>query len=250
MKPAALVTGACGGIGRALCEVFTEAGYLVVGIDRYAPEAYPHTIIHCDIRHLAQSDQTAEALKKDVLNITAGRLDVLINNAAVQIIKPCNELTRSDWAATLETNLLAPFWLTTLFLPELRGSKGSVINIGSIHARLTKRQFVAYATSKGALETMTKAMALDLAPEVRVNAIAPAATDTPMLRAGFQNNPDGIAALEHYHPLERIASPKEISKVALFLASSKSEFITGSTIDVDGGIGGCLSDPEPKPQKG
>jgi NAD(P)-dependent dehydrogenase (short-subunit alcohol dehydrogenase family) len=215
----------------------------VVGIDLHAPEDYPHTIIHSDIRHLAQSDQTAEALKKDVLHINAGRLDVLINNAAVQIIKPCNELTRSDWAATLETNLLAPFWLTTLFLPELRGAKGSVVNIGSIHARLTKRQFVAYATSKGAFETMTKAMALDLAPDVRVNAIAPAATDTPMLRAGFLGNPDGFAALERYHPLERIASPEEIARVALFLASSQSKFITGSTIEVDGGIGRCLSDP-------
>jgi NAD(P)-dependent dehydrogenase (short-subunit alcohol dehydrogenase family) len=243
MKPAALITGACGGIGRALCEVFTEAGYLVVGIGLIAPEDYQHRIIHCDIRHLAQSDQAAETLKKEVLNLTVGRLDVLINNAAVQIIKPCSELTRSDWAATLETNLLAPFWLTTLFLPELRGAKGSVINIGSIHARLTKRQFVAYATSKGALETMTKAMALDMAPDIRVNAIAPAATDTPMLRAGFQNNPGGFAALEHYHPLERIAAPEEIARVALFLASSQSKFITGSTIEVDGGIGRCLSDP-------
>ena len=243
MRPAALITGACGGIGRALCDVFTEAGYLAVGIDLHAPEDYPHPVIHCDIRRLAQSEQAAETLKKDVLNITAGRLDVLINNAAVQIIKPCNELTRSDWAATLETNLLAPFWLTTLFLPELRRAKGSVVNIGSIHARLTKRQFVAYATSKGALETMTKAMALDLAPDVRVNAIAPAATDTPMLRAGFQNNPDGFAALEHHHPLERIATPDEIAKVALFLSGPQAGFITGSTIEVDGGISVCLKDP-------
>ena len=243
MRPAALITGACGGIGRALCDVFTEAGYLAVGIDLHAPEDYPHPVIHCDIRRLAQSEQAAETLKKDVLNITAGRLDVLINNAAVQIIKPCNELTRSDWAATLETNLLAPFWLTTLFLPELRRAKGSVVNIGSIHARLTKRQFVAYATSKGALETMTKAMALDLAPDVRVNAIAPAATDTPMLRAGFMENPDGFAALERYHPLERIASPEEVAQIALFLAGAHAGFITGSTIGVDGGIRGCLRDP-------
>ncbi|CAH2029937.1 SDR family NAD(P)-dependent oxidoreductase [Trichlorobacter ammonificans] len=243
MKPAVLITGACGGIGRALCEVFHEAGYAVVGIDKDSPADFSHTVIPFNLQLIAQSDKSADALRRKVFSLSDGRLDVLINNAAVQIVKPCDELTREDWHATLDTNLLAPFWLTTLFLPELRAARGCVVNIGSIHAKLTKRQFVAYATSKGALEAMTRAMALDLAPDVRVNAIAPAATDTPMLRAGFVGNSEGFAELNSYHPLGRIARCEEIAQSALFVAGSQSAFMTGVVVAVDGGISSCLSDP-------
>lgn len=245
MKPAVLITGACGGIGSALCDVFADAGYRVVGIDLAARSGFPYDVIPCDIRTIAQSEQAADELRVKVLELTNGRLEALINNAALQIVKPSSELTRDDWAATLDTNLMAPFWLSRLFLPELQSTRGSIVNIGSIHAKLTKRQFVAYATSKGALETMTRAMALDLAPHVRVNAIAPAATDTPMLRAGFAGQPEKFAELERYHPLGRIATPEEVAQVALFLAGLKAGFMTGTTIGVDGGIAGCLSDPAP-----
>lgn len=243
MKPAVLITGACGGVGSALCDVFADAGYRVVGIDLSAQGDFPHDVIPCDIRTIAQSEQAADELRGKVLELTDGRLDALINNAALQIVRPCNELTRDDWAATLETNLLAPFWLSRLFLPELQAVHGNIVNIGSIHARLTKREFVAYATSKGALETLTRGMALDLAPDIRVNAIAPAATDTPMLRAGFEGQSEKFAELERYHPLGRIVAPEEVAQVALFLAGLKAGFMTGTIIGVDGGIGGCLSDP-------
>jgi NAD(P)-dependent dehydrogenase (short-subunit alcohol dehydrogenase family) len=243
VKKTVLITGACGGIGSALCDIFSAADYAVIGIDKTVPADFPHPVIMFDIQQIAQSEKTADELRCKVLEMSGNHLNVLINNAAVQIIKPCHELTRSDWAVTLGTNLLAPFWLTSLFLPELKVAQGSVINIGSIHAKLTKRQFVAYATSKGALETMTRAMALDLAPEVRVNAIAPAATDTPMLRAGFAGNAQGFEDLKNYHPLGRIAACDEVAQLALFLAGSQAGFVTGSTIGIDGGIGGCLSDP-------
>lgn len=243
MRPTALVTGACGGIGRAMCDIFAEAGFNVIGIDLNSTPDFPHTVIPCDIRQIANSADSADELRTRVLALSGNRLDVLINNAAVQIIKPCYELTRDDWAATLETNLLAPFWLSRLFLPELQTDHGSIVNIGSIHAKLTKREFVAYATSKGALETLTRSMALDLAPDVRVNAIAPAATDTPMLLAGFEGQPKKFAELERYHPLGRIATPEEVAQVALFLAGPQAWFVTGTTIGVDGGIAGCLSDP-------
>ena len=243
MKQTVLITGACGGIGSALCDVFSAAGYAVIGIDKSVPESFPHTVIPFDLQQVAQSESSADKISGMVLERSGNRLDVLINNAAVQIIKPCDKLTRIDWASTLDINLLAPFWLTTLFLPELKAAKGSVVNIGSIHAKLTKRQFVAYATSKGALKTMTRAMALDLAPDVRVNAIEPAATNTPMLRAGFEVNPEGFEKLEYFHPLGRIAAPEEIGHLALFLAGQNASFITGAILPLDGGIGGCLSDP-------
>ncbi len=243
MNKVALITGACGGVGTAICEVFSKAGFLVVGIDRIVVKAFAHKYIRCDLSRLAHSEDVAEQLHKDVLALTGNRLDVLINNAAVQVVKPCTEMTRSDWSETIDTNLLAPFWLATLFVQELRETRGSIINIASIHAQLTKRNFVAYATSKGALVTMTKSMALDLAPEIRVNAISPAATDTKMLRDGFIDNPSGYDSLMHYHPLERIAIPEEIGQLALFLAGNNAGFITGSVLTIDGGISGCLSDP-------
>ena len=244
MNQRVLITGACGGIGRSLCDLFKDAGYAVIGLDKNVPQDFSHQVITCDIRQVAQSEKYALEIRQKVLELAGGGLDVLINNAAVQIIKPCSGLTREDWASTLDTNLLAPFWLTTLFLHELKTARGNVVNIGSIHAKLTKKQFVAYATSKGALETLTRAMALDLAPEIRVNAIAPAATDTPMLREGFRQNIKGYEALRSFHPPGRIASPDEIAQVALFLTSSKANFISGTVLPVDGGIGNCLKDPQ------
>jgi NAD(P)-dependent dehydrogenase (short-subunit alcohol dehydrogenase family) len=118
-----------------------------------------------------------------------------------------------------------------------------VVNVASIHAEVTKAGFAAYSTTKGALVALTRALALELAPAVRVNAILPAATDTAMLRAGFAGNQDGFAALDACHPLGRIARPDEIAALAAFLGSSQSGFLTGEAIRVDGGIGAVLHDP-------
>ena len=138
---------------------------------------------------------------------------------------------------------MAPFWLTQKFLPFLKANNGSVINIASIHATVTKQKFTAYATSKGALVSMTRALVIELAPDVRVNAIIPAATDTPMLRAGFGDDLEGLNVLGEYHPLRRIARAEEVAQVALFLVSAQASFMTGAAINVDGGIGACLHDP-------
>jgi len=239
----ALITGACGGIGQALCDVFDEAGYSILAVDCRPEASFRHLLINFDITGLCSGGKETDHFLDQVNQITGGTLDVLVNNAAVQIVKPFTHLTDQDWRATMETNLLAPFWLIRLFYPQLKAAHGTVVNISSIHANLTKRNFTAYATSKGALVSMTKALALELAPEVRINAILPAATDTPMLREGFVGNPEGFSALEHYHPLGRIAGAREIADAALFLASRHSAFITGSILRVDGGINSCLSDP-------
>ncbi len=135
-----------------------------------------------------------------------------------------------DWQITFNTNVFAPFMLIQRLLPMLRLTKGSVINIASIHALLTKAEFTLYSTSKGALLTMTRALALELAPDVRVNAVLPGATDTPMLRDGFKNNLKGLEVLGNYQPLKRIALPQEIAEIVLFLASPKASFITGAGI--------------------
>jgi len=242
-KPIVLVTGALGGIGRACCDIFFGAGYQVIGVDRRVTNDFDYELIHFDISHLHHKTGDVESFNKKVEELTKGRLNAIINNAAVQIVKPIEEITKEDWDVTLETNLLAPFWLVRNFLHLTRNAKGSIVNIASIHAELTKSEFSVYATSKGALVAMTKALALELAPTVRVNAVIPAATDTPMLRAGFKENLHGIEELGKYHPLGRICQPKEVAEVALFLASKRASFMTGTALVVDGGIGACLHDP-------
>ena len=171
------------------------------------------------------------------------RIDVLVNNAAIQVVKPIERISTEDWDVTLQTNLLAPFWLIKNFLSYLRVNKGCIVNIASIHANLTKAKFSIYATSKGALVSMTRSLAIELAPEIRVNAILPAATDTPMLRNGFTENISKLEALNKFHPLNRIATPEEVARAALFLSGPEAAFITGATLNVDGGIGCCLHDP-------
>lgn len=242
-KPTALVTGAYGGIGKSICEVFLEAGYRVIGVDRKDAGELPYEVLRFDISGLGSDDAACQSFCRRVEELCEGRLDALINNAAIQIVKPVEAITVSDWAETLDTNLLAPFWLIQRFLPLLRAAAGCVVNIASIHAMVTKSDFTVYATSKGALVSLTRALAIELAPNVRVNAIIPAATDTPMLRAGFGDNLDGLRQLGQYHPLRRIARPQEVAKVALFLADPQNSFMTGTAVNVDGGIGACLHDP-------
>jgi len=241
--PTVLVTGAAGGIGKSICEVFLETGYRVIGVDRCETAKLPYEMLCFDISRLACADASCESFYQRVEELVEGRLDVLVNNAAVQIIKSIEAITANDWDKTLNTNLLAAFWLIQHFLPLLREAKGSVVNIASVHATVTKPEFIAYATSKGALVSLTRALAVELAPDVRVNAVLPAATDTAMLRAGFEDNPQGLQTLGNYHPLGHIAHPREVAQVVLFLASAKASFVTGSAVSVDGGIGACLHDP-------
>ena len=241
--PTVLVTGAAGGIGKAICQVFLEKGYKVIGVDCRKTAKLPYEVLHFDVSRLSHADATCESFCRRVEEFAGGHLDTLINNAAVQIVKPIQRITAADWDVTLATNLLAPFWLIQRFLPMLRAAKGNVVNIASIHATVTKPEFALYATSKGALITLTRSLAIELAPDVRVNAVVPAATDTQMLRDGFGDNVDGLQVLGDYHPLGRIAQPEEIAQVALFLAAPQASFVTGAMVNVDGGIGVCLHDP-------
>lgn len=128
------------------------------------------------------------------------------------------------------------------FLPKLEQSKGCIINIASIHQQLTKKKFIAYATSKSALVGLTKAMSVDLQGKVRVNAISPAAIDTQMLRDGFNNDEEMVKKLHELHPLQRIGKPAEVSKLALLLAEDELGFINGANICIDGGISNVLKD--------
>jgi NAD(P)-dependent dehydrogenase (short-subunit alcohol dehydrogenase family) len=241
-----LVTGAAGGIGRALARAFAEAGHAVIGTDR-APrpaDSACETFLEADLARTVSDPGYAAECFAAVRTALAGRpLLALVNNAAVQVLGPVPALDREAWRLTLDVNVMAPFLWAQALLPELAAAGGCVLNISSIHARLTKPGFVAYATSKAALSGMTRAMAVELGASVRVNAIEPAAISTEMLRAGFAGDPDGLARLEAHHPAGTIGSPDALARVAVAVATTPGGFLNGAVLGFDGGIAGRLHDP-------
>lgn len=246
-KKWALVTGANGGIGKALVSCFSENGYSVVATDitditKKTPNV---TNLKIDLEQIVLDEAYAKNLQREVHEITSGiGLTALVNNAAVQILGSIDKVSRDDWLKSMNVNFSAPFFMTQMFLDSLKRNKGSVVNISSIHALQTKRNFVTYATSKGALSSLTRNMAVDIGNGVRVNAIEPAAVSTDMLRAGFEGKEEQFELLEAFHPIARIATPEEVAQLALFLCSEQSSFIHGACLNATGGIHGCLSDPE------
>jgi len=247
-QKAALITGAAGGIGRAMANIFREAGFFVIATDRVGKPVdlrYDY-YLQADLTLLVQDEAYAARFFTDVRDCLAThclRLNVLINNAAIQILGGLDSLTRSDWRQTLDVNLLAPFLLVQALLPELEKAQGNVVNIGSIHARLTKKNFVAYATAKAALAGLTRAMAVDIGPRLRINAIEPAAIETEMLIDGFKEFTEGYVNLKAYHPIGRIGTAEEVARAALWLASDTSSFFHGACIRLDGGLSNALHDP-------
>ena len=245
-KKAVIITGALGGIGRALCNEFHAHGFVVIAIDRAEGQVAAHYILKEDIRSILNDIKHRAEFRSKILETLStenAELSGLINNAAIQILGGVDSLTASDWTETLETNLVAPFILSQLFLQELEDANGAIVNISSIHEKLTKPGFVAYATSKSALSGLTRSMAVDLGPRIRVNAICPAAIQTSMLEAGFSGRPQQFAALHQSHPAGRIGMPDEVANIARYLVADAPEFLTGSCLGLDGAIAGRLHDP-------
>lgn len=241
----ALITGVNGAIGQALCTAFAGAGWSVVGSDRQeSTNSLVDAYVAIDLaRFCSDSAYCADMIVRLDALVSDDELHVLINNAATQIVAPIEELTVDDWHTTMDVNLIAPFLLTQAFLSRLQTAKGSVINISSIHAQLTKPHFASYATSKAALVGLTRSLAVELGGRIRVNAICPAAIATPMLEAGFKNNPQGLVELSAFHPSNSIGTTKDVAESALFLAEKDGIFLSGAILELDGGISGRLHDP-------
>lgn len=238
-----LITGVKGGIGAAIAKVFRENNYYVYGMDKREEGDIEHIdrFIHFDLHRFVR-DVEYRIRTSEELEMLVPSLHVLVNNAAVQRLDRLEDIKLDDWQETLNVNLTGPMLLCKLFLKRLEDSKGSIINIASIHHTLTKPGFLTYATSKNALVGLTKAMAVDLEGRIRVNAISPAAIDTPMLREGFDNSKQAIEELKKIHPVKKIGVPEEVARLALFLASENEGFIHGSNILIDGGISSVLKD--------
>lgn len=246
MKNAVIITGASGGIGLSLCKHFRENGWFVLGTSRETPQDSDacDAFIQRDLNVLATDPEALKIFVESALQIVGNHpIKSLINNAATQILGKTAELKADDFILSFSVNVIAPFLLTQSFLDHLIRNKGNVLNIGSVHAQATKPEFVAYATTKTAIHGLTRALAVDLGPDVRVNTLAPAATATPMLKAGFDGQDAAFAALASAHPLRRISDVSEVAKAALFLCSEDASFMTGSTIYTDGGVLSRLHDP-------
>lgn len=240
------ITGIAGGIGRATAAVFAAAGWRVVGCDLAAamtsPHVHPTDYYQID---LAWADDVADLCRE--LSPRHPRLGAFVHLAAHQVCNAVEDTALSAWETVMAVNVRAAFFLTQGLLPSLRAAQGSIVNIASVHAAATSANIAAYAASKGALVSLTRALAVELAPTVRVNAVLPGAVDTPMLHAGLQrgeavNTNAGLAALGQRTVLGRVGQPSEIAQAIMFLADNRlSSFMTGQTLTVDGGATACLS---------
>lgn len=245
-SPACIITGAAGGLGVALAKTFSSRGYFVVCTDCLdrPKNLQCNEYLKLDLSRLVDDeDYATQAMREINVKIKDHSLNVLINNAAIQILKSSEKFTREDWKSTLNINLLGPYFFIQHFLNNLRLNNGCVINISSIHARLTKKEFVAYATSKAALSGMTRALAIDLGSQVRVLGVEPGALNTKMLQEGFKEDIDAYNRLRKMHPVKSIGNPEALALFLMNLVELQDLFLSGSILSYDGGIGNLLADP-------
>jgi NAD(P)-dependent dehydrogenase (short-subunit alcohol dehydrogenase family) len=241
---AALVTGAARGLGFATAKALHEAGASVAINDR-TPEA-----VAAAIRRLGGGKRLASAAADLATGAGCeaavrqageafGRLDLLVNNAAVNIERPIEETDEAHWDLHLAVVLKAPFFCCRAALPYLKQSRGCVITIASELGLHAIADNVAYVSAKHGAVALTRALAIELAPfGVRVNALCPGTMDTELMRdcAEASGDPAGYyRGFSEFHPLGRIASPEEVADFLLCLASPAAAFMTGAAVALDGG---------------
>ncbi len=245
-KQSVLVTGANGGIGKTICRLFSSKGYHVIasGRGKAAKDLVCGAYLELDLNQFCSEEKFRIKKISDIKSLIEGTsFKALVNNAACQIVKPVAQVTYSDLLRTMNVNVFAPYILAQSLCQILKTNKGCVVNISSIHAALTKPEFSAYSISKAAMDGMTRALAVELGNEVRLNAISPAAISTPMLEDGFKDQPEEFGRLAIMHPTGEIGKPEDVASMALFLISENAAFVNGSILGLDGGIRGRLHDP-------
>ena len=232
----ALVTGAGQGMGRAIARQFAAEGAIVVALDLNL-EAAQQTLQGCGEQHLARALNVADAaavnaLVDEVLALR-GRVDVLVNNAGTGGMDSFTEMSDEAWARIMGVNLNGAFYCARAAVRAmLKTGGGTVVNVGSTSA-VSGDGPAHYVTSKAALMGLTRVMAKELAKSgVRVNTLVPGPTNTPMMQGIPQEWADAIIAGV---PMGRMAEPEDIAKVAVFLASDDSGFVTGQSVAVNGG---------------
>ena len=247
----AVVTGSSKGIGKAIALEFANAGYSVVinarneeelkqaarDISKSIKDAGRIVSVPGDISQESVCISLIESAVKQF-----GRIDVLVNNAGIGgESKKINELTEKDWDEVIDINLKGAFLCTREAVKNMTKDANnnrnySIINISSVHEQTPQPESAPYAASKGGMQMLTKTIALELAEKgIRINGIAPGAIATDMNKELLENQKEKEKK-EQEIPVHRIGQPKEIAKVALFLASDDASYVAGTTIYVDGGL--------------
>jgi NAD(P)-dependent dehydrogenase (short-subunit alcohol dehydrogenase family) len=245
-----IVTGGAKGIGEGCVQKFLDSNATVVSLDLddsalKSQESKYEKLESRFSTHLidvSNEPQVAQSISK--VQDTYGRIDGLINCAGIQTYGSVVDTTEEIWDKTFNVNVKSMFLTSKHVAPIMITQKsGSIVNISSVQSLMSQKTVVAYAASKGAINALTRASAIDLAiNNVRVNAILPGSVDTPMLRTsadmhrGEKSVDEVLADWGAGHPLGRIAKSSEIGDLAVFLISSESAFITGQSIVIDGGL--------------
>ena len=244
----AVITGAGSGIGRAIVFKFLDAGAAgVVAVDRNANLA-ESLRADCSAEQrgrleVVRGDVSTEDAAREFTRVALDRfggLDVLINNAAVSVVKPLHEHTSEEWDAVMDTNVKAIYWAARHVIPVMiRRGGGVILNAGSISGAVGLPAQGAYAASKGAVHQMTRQMAVEYAPhKIRVNAVCCGTVDTPLVRRSAEESGDPeafLAMLRAGHPLGRVATAEEVADFYVYMASDRATFFTGATVMLDGG---------------
>ena len=239
-----VVTGGASGIGRACVELFLAREWDVLAIDIAPPPSFSRTVeyVNADVSH---DDQMAIFVERFATR--TGSIDALVNNAAIQYTGDTLEHSIEEWHRTMDVNVRSIALMARACRPYLGRTNGSIVNVSSVHAVATSPRIGMYAASKGASLALTRALAVELAPEgIRVNAVLPGAVDTPMLRQGLGRGGEDVElclnGLASRTVLGRVGMPEEIARAVAFLADgSESSFITGAALVVDGGATSRLS---------
>jgi NAD(P)-dependent dehydrogenase (short-subunit alcohol dehydrogenase family) len=231
----ALVTGAAGGIGVAIVAALEAAGWTVAATDLdgvSTPSARPVDLV----ADLASRTACAGLVERTLARY--GQLDLLVNNAATMTLAEPTPGTMDRWWRDFQVNLSAPLWLVQAAPPALREARGQVINMCSISALRGEPGFSAYSASKAGLLGLTRSLARELAPAVRVNALAPGPTDTPQLARDAEFQGLSMAELHAFYagqmPIGRLVEPGEVAAGVAFLAGSAA--LTGECIQINGGM--------------
>lgn len=237
-----LVTGANSGIGETIAERFQQEGATVYGIARKQETLDAAKARHPKIRWVLADVVREAQVKAAVEGVIreAGRLDVVVNNAAIFFLTPLEQSSAEQVRAQFETNVYGPTFVTQAALPALKASRGSILNIGSAAGHKPAAGAAHYAATKAALESLTRSWALELAPHgVRVNAIAPGPVDTPGFEKGglpVEMVPVVKAAFVKQVPLGRMGSTEEVARWVVAVADPSVTWLTGQVLSIDGGM--------------
>jgi len=245
-KKVMVVSGGASGLGLAAGIKFAKNGYNVVLLDidkekgkaavaEIAKHGGQAIYCFCDISDKAQVNEAAKAAIE-----AFGRVDVLINNAGLEVRGSILQCTEEDWVRLYDINLKGIYYMTNAFAPHIaRQGGGAIVNTGSILGYRTVPERAAYSSSKGAIDTLTRSMAFDLVKEnIRVNCVVPGAIDTPLIRGSINDSPDPAEterSLNSKSIFNRMGKPSEVANVMYFLASEEASFVTGAAYFVDGG---------------